>query len=120
MKPGSRVKSSQVLPVLVASMLFFGCLCFGAAAQTSESSFTNARRVMQKIVPNYPQMARKMGLSGTVKVVARVAPDGTVKSVEAVGGSPLLVQATEDALMKWKFAPAAAESKELIEIHFNP
>lgn len=61
-----------------------------------------------------------MNLSGTVKVFAVVAPDGKVKSVEPVGGSPLLIQAAQDAIMQWKFAPAGAESKELIELHFNP
>jgi outer membrane biosynthesis protein TonB len=61
-----------------------------------------------------------MNLSGTVKVVAVVAPDGTVKNVQPVGGSPLLLQAAEDAVYKWKYAPAGAESKEPVELHFNP
>lgn len=56
-----------------------------------------------------------MNIAGTVKLLAVVAPDGTVKAFEPVGGSPLLVQASEDAIKRWKFAPAAAESKELIE-----
>jgi TonB family protein len=68
--------------------------------------------------PHYPEMAKKMNISGTVKVFAVVAPDGTVKAVEPVGGSPLLVQASQYAVKEWRFAPAAAESKELIELHF--
>lgn len=65
-------------------------------------------------------MAKKMNIAGTVKVYAVVAPDGTVKTVEPVGGSPLLVQASEDAIKRWKYAPAASESKELIKLHFHP
>jgi membrane protein involved in colicin uptake len=61
-----------------------------------------------------------MNLAGTVKVYAIIAPDGTVKSVEPVGGSPLLVQAAQDAISRWKFVPAAGESKELVELHFHP
>jgi len=61
-----------------------------------------------------------MNIAGTVKVFAVVAPDGTVKAFEPVGGGPLLVQASENAIRQWKFAPAAAESKELIELHFHP
>jgi len=68
----------------------------------------------------YPPMAKRMNLAGTVKVFAVVAADGTVKSVEPVGGSPLLVQAAQEAITRWKFAPAAAESKELVELHFHP
>jgi outer membrane biosynthesis protein TonB len=65
-------------------------------------------------------MARRMNLSGTVKVVAVVAQDGKVKKVEPVGGSPLLVQSAQDAIMRWKYAPGGAESRELIELRFHP
>ena len=46
---------------------------------------------------------------GTVKVIAMVSPDGTVKKVDAVGGSPLLVQAAQDAVSLWKFAPGTSQ-----------
>ena len=71
-------------------------------------------------MPTYPDIAKRMNLAGTVKVLATVAPDGTVRSVQPVGGSPVLIQAAEDAVNKWKFAPASAESKEVIELRFDP
>jgi TonB family protein len=67
----------------------------------------------------YPELAKKMNLGGTVRVVAVVAPDGNVKSVEPVGGSPVLLKAAQDAVAKWKFAPGT-ESKEILELHFTP
>ena len=60
-----------------------------------------------------------MKLGGTVRVIAVVAADGNVKSVEPVGGSPVLIKAAEDAVAKWRFAPGA-ESRESVELHFNP
>jgi outer membrane biosynthesis protein TonB len=60
-----------------------------------------------------------MSLGGTVKVVAVVASDGDVKSVEPKGGSPILLKAAEDAVAKWKFA-SGGESREIIEVHFTP
>ncbi len=60
-----------------------------------------------------------MNLGGTVRVVAVVASDGEVKSVEPVGGSPVLLKAAEDAVSKWKFAPGP-ESRESVELHFTP
>jgi len=60
-----------------------------------------------------------MNLTGTVKVLATVSADGTVKDVQPVGGSPVLIQAAEEAVRKWKFAPATAESKELLELRFE-
>jgi membrane protein involved in colicin uptake len=35
-----------------------------------------------------------------------------------MGGSPILVQAAEDAVSQWKFVPGA-ESRETVELHFN-
>jgi protein TonB len=61
-----------------------------------------------------------MNITGTVKVIAVVAPDGKVKSVVAAGGHPLLIEAAQQAISQWKFAPASAESREVIELHFNP
>jgi membrane protein involved in colicin uptake len=60
-----------------------------------------------------------MNLAGTVKVLAVVAPDGSVTRVEPVGGSPILVQAAESAIAKWKYVPGT-ESKEPVELHFTP
>jgi len=77
------------------------------------------RKVLRKVHPEYPSDARRMNLGGTVKLVAMVAPNGSVKKVESVGGSPLLVRAAESAVAQWKYE-AGAESKETIEIHFTP
>lgn len=89
-------------------------------SQGQDSPAPATRKVVRKSMPVYPEMARRMNLSGTVKVFAVVAPDGSVKHVQPVGGSPVLIQAAQEAISTWKFSPASAESKELIELHFNP
>jgi TonB family protein len=103
----------------VVVLLLVSC-CFGFAglAQGQQSSNESGRKVVRRVEPRYPEIAKKLNISGTVKVFAVVAPDGTVKAVEPVGGSPLLVQASQYAVKEWRFAPAAAESKELIDLHF--
>jgi TonB family protein len=105
--------------VLVLFLLF--CCCFGSAqtAQSDKTSTEGGRKILRKLTPDYPALARKMNLGGTVKVVAVVAPDGDVKSVEPKGGSPILLRAAEDAIAKWKFA-TGGESREIIEVHFAP
>lgn len=96
-------------------------LCLPAVpAQAPGASTESDRKILRKITPRYPDLARKMNLAGVVKVIASVAPDGKVKAVQPVGGSPILLQAAEDAVSEWKFAPASGESKESIELHFNP
>jgi hypothetical protein len=43
-----------------------------------------------------------------------------VKSVEVKGGHPVLVRAAQDAIYKWKWAPASHETREAIEVKFDP
>lgn len=90
-----------------------------AIAQTEQTSTENGRKVLRKLPPEYPPLARKMNLGGTVRVVAVVAPDGDVKAVEPKGGSPILLKAAEDAVAKWKFV-SGGESREVIEVRFAP
>jgi TonB family protein len=114
---------------LVLLVLF--SICLGARiapAQNSsnqdsssqDSSKQVQRKVIKRAMPRYPDIARRISLAGTVRVIAVVSPDGKVKQVEPVGGSPLLVQAAQDAVFQWRFAPAGGESREVIELHFNP
>jgi TonB family protein len=81
---------------------------------------TPGRKIIRQTMPVYPALARQVSLAGTVKVVAVVTPEGKVRAVEPMGGSPILIDAAKDAVSQWKFAPAAAESRETIELHFHP
>ena len=104
--------------VLVLFLLFLAFFGPTRSAQSQQSSTEGLRRLVRKTQPTYPELAKRMNLSGTVKVIAVVGTDGEVKAVEPVGGSPVLLRAAEDAVAKWKFAPGA-ESKEPVELHFN-
>lgn len=85
----------------------------------SQPPSDSGRKVVHQVQPTYPAIAKQIKLVGTVKLFAEVAPDGTVKRVEPVGGSPLLLQAAESAVARWRYAPGA-ETKETVEIHFTP
>jgi len=106
--------------ILVLFLISLASL-FGPAGKAlgQQASGDNLRRIVRKVAPSYPDIAKRMNLGGTVRVTAVVAADGDVKSVEPVGGSPVLIKAAEDAVIKWKFAPGA-ESKEIVELHFTP
>jgi len=107
------------LLILIFIVFLSYCLAPAGTAQSQQASNENGRRVVRKVEPVYPPEAKRLSLGGTVKVIAVVAPDGNVKKVEAVGGSPLLVQAAEGAISQWKYAPGS-ESRETVELHFNP
>jgi TonB family protein len=71
-------------------------------------------------VPVYPEIARKLKLSGTVKLTAVVAGAGQVTSVEVVGGHPVLILAAQDAAKQFLFQVASAESREILTFVFAP
>jgi len=102
--------------VLVAALL---SVAVSAPAQNSAPPEPE-RKVVHRVVPTYPDLARKVHITGVVKINATVAPNGSVKSLQALGGNPVLIQAAEEAVGNWKFAPAAEETHELIELRFGP
>ncbi len=78
-----------------------------------------SRKVKTKVSPQYPELARKMNLSGTVKVEVVVAANGTVKSTKVIGGHPLLVESAVDAVKRWRYEPASSDSTTTVEFHFS-
>jgi TonB family protein len=79
----------------------------------------NARKVRTRITPTYPELARRMNVSGIVKVQVVIAANGTVKSTKLVGGHPLLVEPSIEAVRKWKYEPSNEESTETVEFKFG-
>jgi TonB family protein len=86
-------------------------------AQPDQSAIP--RKVLSKVAPSYPDLARKANAHGLVRLRLTVEPDGKVSSAEAIGGNPVLVKASLDAVLKWKFAPKPQTTKELIELTFD-
>jgi len=77
------------------------------------------RKVRTRIVPDYPSLAKRMNVSGKVKIEATVAADGHVTTTKVIGGSPLLVSSALDALKRWRFEAAPKETTEIVEFEFN-
>ena len=78
----------------------------------------HARTVVHSEDPEYPEVAKKMGLHGTVKLRLWITPDGTVRRVEYIGGHPLLAESALKAVKNWKYATATQESELTVEIKF--
>jgi TonB family protein len=78
-----------------------------------------SRKTQTRVAPVYPDLARRMRIAGTVKVIVVVAPNGTLKNTRVVGGNPVLVNAAVDALKQWKFEPASEETTGTVEFKFE-
>jgi len=89
-------------------------------AQDGSTTVEHGRKVTNRVLPAYPELARKANMSGTVKAEALVGPDGRVRSLVMKGGNPVLIQAAEHAIYKWQWAPEKHETRETIEVKFDP
>jgi TonB family protein len=76
------------------------------------------RAVKSKVPPVYPELAKRMKITGVVKVEATVDAEGKVTDVKTLNGSHTLAPAAEDAVRKWRFVPGPGTSTVDVDINF--
>lgn len=99
-------------PILTLVLFSFA---FGALIHADD---TTARKVKLKVSPQYPELARRMNVTGAVRLEILIAANGQVKSVKPLGGHPLLIDAAESAVKQWRYEPGI-EATEIVEIRFS-
>jgi len=80
----------------------------------------SSRKVVTKVPPQYPALARASHIGGMAKVKAHVNGDGKVESVEVLGGHPLLAQAAVTAVSQWRWEPSGQSTQETVVVKFSP
>jgi len=109
-------RSTQwALVVITAANLLAGTAGRTQTATTGDSG----RKIKTKVAPVYPELAKRMSVSGKVKLEVVITPDGRVKSTRVIGGHPILVQACQDAVKDWKFVTAPEETTQIVEFDFQ-
>jgi periplasmic protein TonB len=68
------------------------------------SRFTEAQ-LINRVEPVYPRIAAVSGIQGQVKLHAIIARDGSIQSLNAISGHPLLVRAALEAVEQWRYRP---------------
>ncbi len=112
----SRRTASAVLGVL---SLILVVKAVPVSAQQNQNEEI-VRRAKVKVQPSYPDLARRMNLTGSVKIQVVVAPNGSVKDAKVVGGHPVLANSALEAARKWRFEPGPEESSGVIDFKFEP
>lgn len=79
-----------------------------------------ARKLKTKTAPVYPDLARRMSITGVVKVQITVAMNGAVKTAKLVGGHPVLASAALEAVKKWRYEAGNEETTGIVEFRFDP
>ncbi|HKO05010.1 MAG TPA: energy transducer TonB [Candidatus Acidoferrales bacterium] len=111
--------SSKRLFRLVLMATLAGIFAVPPQVMRGQDAGDAKRKVRTQIAPAYPELAKRMNVHGKVRLEVTVAADGSVKSVHAVGGHPLLVSASQDAVRNWKFEPGPKETVQVIEVNFD-
>ena len=80
-------------------------------------------QLTQRVVPQYPEIARIARISGTVELLVLVGQDGRVKSVEVLSGNPMLAATAKAAVEQWHYRPAildghVVEVETRVTVHF--
>jgi periplasmic protein TonB len=77
----------------------------GAVTRTRVGGAVQAAKLVNRVQPVYPPLARQTRISGTVKLHAIIGKDGMVQQLQVVSGHPLLVQSALDAVKQWRYQP---------------
>jgi TonB family protein len=112
--------SRRTATALVATLIVAVTLSTIRLGAQQAQSDEIVRRAKSKVQPEYPVLAKKMNISGTVKIEVVVAPNGAVKDARVVGGHPVLASAALEAAKKWRFEAASAEATGIIDFKFEP
>jgi TonB family protein len=80
-------------------------------------------QLIQRVVPQYPQIARIARISGTVELLVLIGQDGRVKSIEVLSGNPMLAASAKAGVEQWRYRPAildghAVDVETRVTVHF--
>lgn len=83
-----------------------------------------APKLIQQVQPVYPPLARQAHIQGDVVIESVIDIAGRVTQMKVVSGSPLLVQAAEQALEQWRYQPTLLNGQPvavdmLVTLHFT-
>jgi protein TonB len=87
-------------------------------------SHLSEAQLVSRVEPVYPHVAAITGIQGQVKLHAIIARDGSIQSLNAISGHPLLVRAALDAVGQWRYRPyylngEAVEVETFITVNFR-
>lgn len=90
------------------------------ALSASSALAADAKRpILNRVAPVYPEIAKRMHVSGTVTLLVTIGTDGKVAGTKVESGHTLLVSAAETAVRQWRFAPSSESSESTIAIDFT-
>ncbi|HKW32744.1 MAG TPA: TonB family protein [Candidatus Acidoferrum sp.] len=76
--------------------------------------------LIRRVDPTYPTLPKQIHKEGRVELRAIIATDGSIKSLEIVGGDPLFYQSALDAVGQWHYKPTILNGQAVeIDTHIT-
>jgi TonB family protein len=76
--------------------------------------------LIHRVEPNYPEIAKQQGVSGTVTLRATVDREGAVQAIRVISGPKMLVHSAVNAVRQWRYAPTLLDGKAIeTEVEIN-
>ncbi len=105
---------------IITCWLFSGTLGLCLTSASAAAPDPEHRAVITRVPPIYPELAHRMGITGTVVVQVTILPNGTVSETHIESGHKLLAPAAEQAVHQWRFSTASDSTVMNIDVVFAP
>ena len=81
-------------------------------------------KLIRKVIPEYPVLAKGARISGVVHLIGIIAKDGTIRNLQLIGGHPILARAALEAVEQWVYEPTLLNGEPVeviapIEVSFT-
>lgn len=103
-RAGTRLMQAAALALMVALAM--------------PASAADARAIKSRTPPVYPEIAKRMRVSGAVRLTVTVDAGGKVIDVQAISGNSVLTYAAEEAVRKWRFEPGDGNTTVEVTVNF--
>lgn len=97
-------------------LILLGALLLGTGSAFAAGGH---RAIVTRVAPVYPELARRMHVSGVVVLHLTIQPDGSVSDAKVESGHALLGPAALDAARRWKFEPASDTTDMVVDVNFT-
>lgn len=76
--------------------------------------------LIYRVDPIYPPLAKQIHKEGRVELRAIIATDGTIQSLEIVGGDPMFYLSAKEAVSQWRYKPTVLNGQPMeIDTHIT-
>ena len=93
------------------------------AGPVKVSTGAQEAKIIRRVIPTYPDLAKRARVQGTVKLLGVISADGRIERLQVLSGHPLLIAAAVDAVKQWTYRPTLLNGQPVevqapIEVHF--